>query len=277
MKTIQLYESLKIGREEFTRNLFSLYSKELGFEIIEIKKRFPDCIAIDKRNNRNQKVAIELEEKAENFFKHGHDKHINNLDLDCLVVCWDDSGSELLKQLNIEVICLRKLKTIKFEFINEPIIEYDSSEVEPEYLIMFYKSSQAEGTINYYQDLKVFRTNSFNNRKRDIPKNSKILLREDKQFIAEFTVQKFVRIEEKPKTEYEKKIYDLISYPIGSSENPNLDLDSDWCKGHLIYSSLRIFDPPIPLKNIKIFNTRNLSHGSPMVLTRKEYLGIFSK
>ncbi|MFP4306288.1 MAG: hypothetical protein ACLFRG_14885 [Desulfococcaceae bacterium] len=53
------YAKPEIGKEEFVRHLFSMYSGELGFEIVNIQKAFPDCVAIDCRHNGRKKVNWE--------------------------------------------------------------------------------------------------------------------------------------------------------------------------------------------------------------------------
>jgi hypothetical protein len=54
------YAKPEIGKEEFVRHLFSMYAEELGFEIVNIQKAFPDCVAIDCRHSPRRFTEPEL-------------------------------------------------------------------------------------------------------------------------------------------------------------------------------------------------------------------------
>jgi len=66
--------------------LFGLLAMKLGFEVEQVRRRFPDCEAKQGR----QRFRIEFEYRSRDFEKHHHD--VGGCDL---IVCWeDDWGNE---------------------------------------------------------------------------------------------------------------------------------------------------------------------------------------
>jgi len=59
--------------------LFGRYYDYLGFQVLDVHSRYPDCIAI----KNGKRIRIEFEYKTSNFIIHNHD--LNGVDL---VICW---------------------------------------------------------------------------------------------------------------------------------------------------------------------------------------------
>ncbi len=233
------YVKPEMGKEEFVRHLFSIYAKELGFEIVNIQKAFPDCTAIDLRNNKRKRVSIEFEYEAQNFILHGHDKQMKEGE-EYIVVCWLSKGIDQIPS-NIEVIVLRDKKyRIEIAEIID-VIEVDGE--KPLYRIIPYNPRVAYGKeFASFEDAKIFRTN-IRIKENRLPKGSVIVLYEKGWLIGEFTVVSYIYIEKRPETEYEMKLYRLISYPVTIAEDPLSD--DKWTKGHIIYTGFKIYDPPV--------------------------------
>jgi hypothetical protein len=71
--------------------LFSTVAEELGFEILQTRQAFPDCIArrrINQRRRRYQDCRIEFELRSRDFVAHNHPPEGCDL-----IVCWDHNWS----------------------------------------------------------------------------------------------------------------------------------------------------------------------------------------
>jgi hypothetical protein len=227
MKKHVVYARPEEGLEEFTRHLFSMYSMEIGFEIIKIQKRFPDCTAIDTRKG-NKLVHIELEYEAGNFLYHGHDKQLCELPqgVDCIVVCWTDKGSSPIRKMGIEVISLKDVLNIVIAPIG---LENIPPPEKPLYRIIGYNPKFASGKyFSDFENVKIFRTRiKFKN--NHLPKGSIIILYEKGKLIGEFTIIKYIWIERPPKSGYEKELYRLLTYPVSMSADPLAPVEN-WVK-----------------------------------------------
>jgi len=254
------YAKPESGKEEFVRHIFSIYAQELGFEIINIQKAFPDCTAIDLRHDGEKKVLIEFEYEAQNFVQHGHDKQMMEEE-EHIVVCWSGKGIDLLPA-GVEVIVLSEKKH-KIEIAEYPSNDFVDAE-KPLYRIIGYNTSVAGGKpFSYFENTRMFRTNiKFKN--NYLPKNSVVVLYEKGWLIGEFTVEKYVYLEQPPQTEDEEKFYELVSYPVTIDETPLIY--DEWLKGHIIYSNFKVYDPPV---NFEILE-RNMSRGGSLNLTFEE-------
>jgi hypothetical protein len=82
--------------------LFGMVSWDLGFVVMRIQEKFPDCEAMRKIDDQHwQLVKIEFEKESRNFLRHGH------LPSGCdLIVCWVHNWPEC----PVEVIGLSKLR-----------------------------------------------------------------------------------------------------------------------------------------------------------------------
>lgn len=262
-KTRVEYAKPEYGKEEFVRHIFSKYAKDFGFDIINIQKSFPDCTAIDRRNNRNKQVYIELEYKAGNFISHEHHKQMQT-GKEYIIICWDDTGSsEVYKKVSdIEIITLSEKK---FNISIEDIELIESTDYEePLYRLIHYNTNIAYGKpFEVFENVKIFRTNQ-KFKSNYLPKGSVIVLCEGRKIIGEFTVVSYHFIPKKPETDYEKKLYRLISFPVTLAEDPLQD--EVWTKGHILYTNFKKYDPKVPFS---ILN-RNKSHGNTMKLTKDE-------
>ena len=257
----------ELGKEEFVRHLFSKHAYDLGFEIINIQKAFPDCTAIDLRDNNNGKVYIEFEYEAQNFIRHGHEEQMQK-DYKYIVVCWSGKGIDLIPS-TIETIVLSD-KKYKIDIKDYPVQannEYDT----PQYRIIGYNTNMASGlSFSAFENTKIFRTNIKFKEDR-LPKGSVIVLYEQGWLIGEFTVEKYVYIENPPKTKREKHFYKLVGYPITIDDNP-LDF-YNWLKGHIIYTGFKVYDPPV---NFSLLD-RNMSRGGSIILSFDELMLIRGK
>ena len=261
-----VYVKPEIGQEEFARHIFSLYSKELGYEIINIQKKFPDCTAIDIK--RNKIIQIELEYEAGNFISHDHDKQMKP-DEEYLVVCWSDKGSEQVRKKGIRVISLKNLLDIEFAEVPDTI---EQQIEKPLYRIIGYNSTFALGKdFSDFESVKIFRTN-IKFKENYLPKGSVIILYEKEKLIGEFTVMKYLYIEKAPESEYEKNLYQLLTYPVSINDDPTSNLEQ-WTKGHIIYTNFRVYDPPVPFAILQ----RNMSRGGSVNVTFEEYRKIRGK
>ena len=70
-----------------------------------------------------------------------------------------------------------------------------------------------------------------------------IVLYEKGWLIGEMTVSSYVYIDKPPRTEVEKNLYRLVTYPVTIDEDPVV-FDT-WLKGHIIYSDFKVYDPPV--------------------------------
>jgi hypothetical protein len=254
------YVRPELGKEEFVRHIFSQYARDLGFEILNIQKAFPDCTAIDLRNHGSKKVLIELEYEAQNFVQHGHVDQMVEGETH-IVVCWSGKGMSLLPP-GVEVIVLSE-KQYGIEIAEYPEVESITGE-KPLYRIIGYNSTMAGGRpFSAFENTRIFRTNiKF---KDDIlPKGSVIVLYEKGWLIGEMTVSSYVYIEKPPRTEVEKNLYRLVTYPVTIDEDPVV-FDT-WLKGHIIYSDFKVYDPPV---NFDILG-RNMSRGGSLNLDYDE-------
>ncbi|MGF9891574.1 hypothetical protein ABEX78_23225 [Priestia megaterium] len=262
----------EIGQEEFVRHLFSIYAKDLHFEIVNIQKAYPDVTAIDLREDRNKIVHIELEYKAGNFIKHGHEQQMIP-GVDVIVVCWDSQGIETIPE-NVEVIVLSEPE-FNFSYEDPTLLHSieNNQRVDPIYKVIPYVSSKAFGKpFDNFVNAKIFRTNiRFKN--NFLPKSSVIILSEKGKFIGEFTVLKYVYIDRKPESEYEKQLYSLINFPITEDENIINNLDFGWNRGHIIYTNFKKYDPPVP----KSILGENVIHNRSWNLTLVELQKIRGK
>ena len=262
MKSEYVYIRPEIGKEESVRHLFSIFADKLGFIILNIQKSFPDCTAIDNRNDRNVQVNIEFEYEAQNFIIHGHDKQMIDSE-EYIIVCWDSKGIARIPS-NIEVIVLSEKKFIKFkEYENFFKPDYE----KPQYRIIGYSTEMANGlTFAEFENTKIFRTNiKF---KDDIlPRGSVIILYQKGWLIGEFTVASYIYLPNPPETEYEKNIYQLMSFPVTIDPNPLETMKYyDWLKGHIIYTNFKLYDPPVNFSILK----RNMSRGGSILLSFDE-------
>jgi len=88
------------------------------------------------------------------------------------------------------------------------------------------------------------------------------------ELIGEFTVEKYIYIDRRLETDYEKLLYKLISYPISIMENPIPDEKDDWIRGHIIYSNCRVYKIPF---DFTILN-KNIAWGNAINITYEELL-----
>lgn len=278
---IPIFKSLVQGQEEFVRHLFSIYASKIGFEIIQIQKRFPDCIAIDKRNGRNEIVYVELEDDSMNFIYHGHNTQVQSVSHKCICVCWNNSNSIAVRNCvpgrQIEVVSLQELPNITFELIEPPTSENKLLQ-EKKIIVMYYNTRlNSNIDISFYQNINLYTTNSLNNLKNNsIPKGSKIIFIENNEFIAELTVEKYVYIEERPNNEKERLLYELATYPNGELAEPNLE--NDWNKSHVIYSNFRVFNPKVFREFIPNLREKQLPKGGGFTyITEEQYNDIVRK
>jgi hypothetical protein len=250
----------EIGKEEFVRHLFSLYAGALGFEILNIQKVFPDCTAIDLRDNGKKRVYIEFEYEAQNFILHGHREQMAK-GANYIVVCWSPKGIDLVPK-TVEVMVLSD-KRHGIEISEYP--EEDLAEAEkPQYRIIGYKTEVAGGLpFAFFENVKMFRTN-IKFKGNYLPRGTVLVLYEKGWLIGEFTVESYIHIRRPPKTRSERRFYELVSYPVTIDSNP-LEFDR-WLKGHIIYSDFKVYDPPVNFDILK----RNMSHGGSVILTFNE-------
>ncbi|NQT27598.1 hypothetical protein HQ585_19745 [candidate division KSB1 bacterium] len=261
MKNFPVYIKPEIGKEESVRHLFSVFAEKLGFTILNIQKSFPDCTVIDNRNNRNKKVYIEFEYEAQNFIIHGHKEQMKPGE-EYIVVCWDSKGIDLIS--NLEVIVLKDIKYIDFK----DYVDFENPEIEkPQYRIIGYNTKMAGGlTLSAFENTKIFRTNIMF-KDKVLPKGSVIILYQKRMLIGEFTVASYVYLEKPPKTKYEKRIYQLTTYPVTVDPEPLETLKyDDWLKGHIIYTDFKLYDPEV---NFSILN-RKMSRGQSIILSFDE-------
>jgi hypothetical protein len=259
MKKI-IYLRPEIGKEEFVRHIFSLYAQDLGFEILNIQKAFPDCTAIDRRDNGKRKVYIEFEYEAQNFILHGHNGKLDAR-ASYIVVCWSSKGIDLVPT-SVEVIVLSE-KRYGIEISEYPEENLEEAE-KPLFRIIGYNTEFAAGLpFTYFENVKMFRTN-IKFKDNCLPRGSVIVLYEKGWLIGEFTVESYFHINKPPKTRSEQRFYELVSFPVTIDNNP-LEFDR-WLKGHIIYSDFKVYDPPVNFDILK----RNMSHGGSVNLTFDE-------
>lgn len=252
-----MYIKPEIGKEESVRHLFSVFAERLGFTILNIQKSFPDCTAIDHRNGRDRIVNIEFEYNAHNFILHRHDRQMDPKQT-YIIVCWGRKGDI---PANVEVIVLSEKKFIQFEEC--PLTDQQDFQ-KPQYRIIGYNTDVAGGLdFSAFGSTKIFCTNTkFKN--DELPKGSVIVIYQKGWLIGEFTVSSYIYLERPPKTAYEKKIYELTTYPVTVEPNP-LDFlkEEDWFKGHIIYTDFKLYDPRVDFKKLKL----NMSRGGSIKLS----------
>ena len=110
-----------------------------------------------------------------------------------------------------------------------------------------------------FENTLIFRTN-IKFKDDALPKGSVIVLYEKGWLIGEMTVSTYVYIDKPPRTEVEKNLYRLVTYPVTIDEDPVV-FDT-WLKGHIIYSDFKVYDPPV---NFDILE-RNMSRGGSLNL-----------
>lgn len=254
------YTTPERGKEEFVRHIFSMFANDLGFEITNIQKSFPDCTAIDCRHEGKEQIFVEFEYEAHNFVKHGHDDQMLENER-YIVVCWSGKGIDLLPP-TVEVIVLSDPK-YNIEIQEYPYNHSIKSE-KPLYRIIGYNTNMAGGlSFPHFENTRIFRTNiRFKN--KYLPKGSVIVLYEKGWLIGEITVEEYIHIDREPKSKYEKELYSLVRYPVTIDEAP-LEYD-DWLKGHILYTNFKIYDPPV---NFNIL-ARNMSRGGSLNLSFNE-------
>ncbi len=258
-KKIIVYAKPEIGQEEFTRHIFSICSKELGYEILNIQKAFPDCTAIDLE--RNKIVQIELEYEAGNFIAHGHDKQMDK-DKEYIVICWNNNGADLVRSLGVDVIVLKEEERLNIEIAEPPEIKENQIE-KPLYKIISYNRKIAYGKeFSEFENVKMFRTNV--RLGKYLPKGSVIVLYENPWLIGEFTVVSYHYLEKKPETSYEKELYSLLSYPVTLSADPV----KDCTKCHINFTAFKMYDPPVDLFRVL---KRKMTRNGFLKLTYEEY------
>lgn len=252
MKELPIVGNPEKSKEEFVRHAFSKYADQLGFRICNIQKKFPDCTAIDMRNNRYQEVYIEFEYTAKNFINHGH---INQMEegKEYIVICWLSTGMDILISQNIKVICLSdnpKIKVIPPEVLKRTY----NKNYNILYRAMAFNSNFIYGkSINIFNDVSLFVTN--NTLKDDLlPIDSIIVLFEKNYFVGEFTVVSYHKLDREPSSQYEKDLYNILSYPV--------TFVNDMANEH------RFFKSYIGFKDFKKYNpipcaiiNKKLSHG----------------
>ncbi len=243
--------------EESVRHLFSLHSKELGFEILDIQKSFPDCTAIDLRKKPPKEVDIEIEFDASNFVLHGHKDHMMK-NREYIIVCWTLRSRKGIPP-DIEIIALED----RFEIVS-PIQKAIASTIEePVYRIISYNPQKNKQPIEIWEEIKIFRTNA-KFKGDQLPKGSVIVLHSKGKLVGEFTVAKYHYIENPPSTKREKEFYRLTAFPIGFSHDPLIRKKDDWLRGHIVYYNFKKYDPPVPLvllkKNLSGYGYMNLDY-----------------
>ncbi len=243
--------------EESVRHLFSLHSKELGFEILNIQKAFPDCTVIDLRKSPAKEVDVEFEFDALNFVLHGHkDQLLPNREY--IIVCWTLRSRKGIPP-EIEIIALEDM----FEIVSPIEREIVTVIEEPVYRIISYNPQKHRRSIEIWEEIKIFRTNAkFKGNK--LPKGSVIVLHSKGKLVGEFTVAKYHYIEKPPSTKREKEFYRLTAFPVGFSHDPLIKKSDDWLKGHIVYYNFKKYDPPVPLallnKNLSGYGYKNLDY-----------------
>jgi len=247
-KKITVYAKPEIGQEKFTRHIFSICSKELGYEILNIQEAFPDCTAIDLE--RNKIVQIEFEYEAGNFIAHGHDKQMDK-DKEYIVVCWNNKGSDLVRSRGVVVIVLKEEKRLNIEIAEPPEIKKNQIE-KPRHIIISYNRKMAYGKeFSEFESVRMFRTNV--RLGKSLPKGSVIVLYENSWLIGEFTVVRYHYLKKKPETSYEKELYSLLSYPVTVSTDPV----KDFTKGHISFTAFKMYDPRVSISVLKRKMTRS--------------------
>jgi hypothetical protein len=255
--------------EESVRHLFSLHAKDLGFEILNIQKTFPDCTAIDLREEPAKEVDIEIEFDSSNFISHGHKEQMLQ-NREYKIVCWTSRNRNGIPP-NVEIIELED----KFKIVSKVEKDIASNIEEPIYRIISYNHEKNGQPIEIWEEIKIFRTNT-KFKDNMLPKGSVIVLHSKGKLVGEFTVAKYHYIENPPSNRKEKKFYELSAFPIGFSHQPSNRKNCDWLRGHIVYYNFRKYDPPVPLailgKKLSGFGRRNLSHEELQMIRGKRNL-----
>ena len=76
--------------------LFSRLAKKYGLRVDTVQGGFPDCVAYQKTQGKENKIRIEFEFKAKNLKIHRHDQ--KGCDW---IVCWENNWPDAPKRLNI--------------------------------------------------------------------------------------------------------------------------------------------------------------------------------
>lgn len=260
MDKIILYGIPEISKEEFVRDSFSENFLNLGFKKLHIQKKFPDCYAIDLRNDRNIEVYIEFEYEAGNFIKH---HHINQMEKDkrYIVMCWLPTGKEKIPS-DIEVIILSEYPRI--EVLSPDEVKNNIIIPNVLYKAIGFDPSFVEGkSVDIFNKVSCFITD--NVFKGDfLPKGSIITLFHKNYFIGEFTVQKYTKLDRPPNTDYEINLYNILSFPITYVKD--LKDEMKYFTSFITFTKFQKYMPQVPCA---ILN-KNLSHG----VTNLEYKDI---
>lgn len=238
------------SKEEFVRDAFSQHSIKLGFKKLHIQKKFPDCHAIDLRNNRNREVYIEFEYEAGNFIKHGHPKKMKKNEC-YIIMCWLPTGKEKIPK-NVEIITLSedpRIKVLSPDDIIKTIIVPDVL-----YRAIGFDPSFVDGkSVDIFSKISCFVTNNIF-KDNFLPTGSIITLFHKNYFIGEFTVQKYIKLDRPPNNDYEFNLYRILSYPITYVK----DLKKDtFFKSFITFTDFKKYIPQVPCN---ILN-KNFSHG----------------
>ena len=243
------YESIiNPDSEESVRHIFSLHAKDLGFEILNIQKSFPDCTAVDLRAEPVKEVDIELEFDASNFVLHGHKEQLLP-NREYIIVCWTSRNRKGIPP-DIEIIALEDI----FEIVSPTEKAIAATIEKPLYRIISYNPQKNNQPIEIWEEIKIFRTNA-RFKGNLLPKGSVIVLHSKGKLVGEFTVAKYHYIENPPSTKREKEFYRLSAFPIGFSHDPLIVKNNDWLSGHIVYYNFKKYDPPVPIAILK----KNLS------------------
>ncbi|MEG0309196.1 MAG: hypothetical protein RR636_14735 [Clostridium sp.] len=240
----------EISKEEFVRDAFSEKSLYFGFRKLHIQKKFPDCTAIDLRNGRNKEVFIEFEYLAGNFIHHNHLEKVDPHH-DYIVICWLPTGKEKIPS-NIEVIVLSEYPNVIVHSPDDILKNISPPNVL--FKAMGFNPSFVEGkSIDIFSRVSCFVTN--NTFKNDyLPEDSIVVLYNKKFFIGEFRVLNYIRLPRKPQSDYEKILYNLLSYPITFIKNIT---EKDYYKSFIAFDNFRKYPLQVPCSILNI----NLSNG----------------
>jgi len=85
----QVEVPVPLTKELFVREIFLLFHKEFGYDILKTQENFPDYILLDKEG---KKIRAEAEINAFDFMVHGHP--LEGCDL---IICWEDNWKDCKK------------------------------------------------------------------------------------------------------------------------------------------------------------------------------------
>lgn len=251
LKNITFYGNPEKSKEEFVRHIFSNCAKQLGFIILNIQKKFPDCTAIDCRHGINRIVNIEFEYAANNFITHGHRSQMDP-SKDYIIVCWLDTGKEVIPT-DIEVISLSTHPRIEVlppsvacSSLSSTNILYRAIAFDPKFI--------GGKPINFFEKISVFVTNNIF--KNDyLPTGSIIVLFTKSFFVGEFEVVHYHKLDRPPSSDYEKNLFDILSFPV--TFKSNIVNNQNYFKSYIAFKNFRQYNPPSHCSLIG----KNLSHG----------------